>query len=220
MSTKPALSDDPLARYRALRNPWTFIENATFTIDEVDARTPVKAAPSDRAYLKSLTMLWAREPLLAVFKSRRMWLSWLFIALYLHDTFTHLHRRTFFVSKKQEDADDLVGRALSIYENIPRNVFPAEFLPKARRKENFLIFDELGSSIQAVASGPDQLRQFTASGIFMDEFGFWQNERDTYTASKPTITGGGRVTIVSTPPPQFGTSPTFFKQLVFDLVDR
>jgi len=202
-----------------LRDPWAFLSNCVYTEDEVDLRSPVKQAPVSRAYLKTLVRTWQREPLLAVPKSRRMWITWLFIALYLHDAITHNHRRIFFVSKKEVDADELVKRAHFIYRNIPRDIFSDEFLPKARYKENHLIFDDINSSINAVAQGPDQLRQYTASGIFMDEFAFWEKGRETYTASKPTILGGGRVTIVSTPPPQFGTEDSFFKKLCFDTIE-
>lgn len=195
------------------------MSTAVFTEDEVDLRAPVKPAPVDRDYLKTLVKVWESVPLLAVVKSRRMWITWLFIALYLHDALIHTHRRIFFVSKKEEDADALVKRAYFIYKHIPRTLWADDFLPVARYKENHLLFDEIDSSINAVASGPDQLRQYTASGVLMDEFAFWEKDRDTYTASKPTIQGGGRVTIVSTPPPQYGTDDSFFKRLCFDTIE-
>jgi hypothetical protein len=48
------------------------------------------------------------------------------------------------------------------------------------------------------------------TAIFGDECAFWEHARAFYAASKPTIDGGGRITLVSS------ASPGFFQQLVFD----
>lgn len=205
-------------RYRVLRDPWAFLQHCVYTRDQVDAHAPIKPAPADRDYLYHLTRTWQTDPLLAIVKSRRMWISWWAISLYLHDAITHTERDIFFVSKKEPDADDLLRRALFIYEHIPASVWPRDLLPSFRYKENHLLFPDIGSGIHAVAQGADQLRQYTASGLLLDEFGFWEKERETYTAARPTILGGGRVTIISTPPPQFGIDDTFFKKLVFDTI--
>lgn len=210
------LSSDTLARYKQLRDPMVFLEHCVYTHDAVDRFNPVKKFPAHKPYFEPLVRLWEKEPLLDMVKSRRMTISWLMIALYLHDTIVNTHRSNFFVSKKEEDADSLVERGLFIYDHIPRAIWPDELLPKPYRKQNHLRFAEIGSEISAVASGADQLRQHTASGILMDEFGFWERGRETYTASRPTIDGGGRVTIISTPPPQTMSAPSFFWQLSYD----
>jgi hypothetical protein len=73
-------------------------------------------------------------------------------------------------------------------------------------------FPGLNSYIWGVPQGADQLRQFTASALFFDEFAFWEKARETYMASKPTIDGGGRVSLVSSP------MDGFFKEVCFDLI--
>jgi len=214
------LPTDKMTRYRILRfDPYAFLRFAVFTRDQVDMTVPVKPAPCDRDYIKTVVRMWEREPLFVLVKSRRMWISWLFISIYLWDACMHRHRDIFFVSKKEADADELVRRAKFIYEEIPDDIWPKGLRPKFHYKENHLLFPEIHSSINAVAQGADQLRQQTASGIFMDEFGFWERCEETYTASKPTIEGGGRVSIVSTPPPRFGTDPTFYQKLCFDMIE-
>ena len=217
--THSTLPSDPTLRFRIFRSdPYAFLRFCVYTRDQVDAKNPIKPAPCDRDYLKTLVRTWEMEPLFAVVKSRRMWISWLFISLFLWDACFRRHRDVFFVSKKEEDADDLVRRALFVYESIPDDMIPKELRPYPKYKQNLLAFPQISSAIHAVAQGADQLRAHTASGIFMDEFAFWEKDKDTYTASKPTIEGGGRVTIVSTPPPQFGTEPAFFQKLCFDSI--
>jgi hypothetical protein len=58
--------------------------------------------------------------------------------------------------------------------------------------------------------GADQLRQFTFSGILGDECAFWEEARKFYSASAPTIEGGGRMTLISS------RSPGFFQRLCYD----
>jgi len=220
-ATEPnPLPSEPLARYRALRDPLTFLSTCVYTRDQVDAVTPIKPAPVHRPYIAPLVRIWQQEPLLIVFKSRRMWITWLMLALYLHDAITHTERDIYIVSKKEEDADDLVRRAKFIFDHIPPHIWPPDLLPEPYYKQNHLAFPNIGSGLHAVASGADQLRQHTASGILCDEFGFWEKSRETYTSAKPTLDGGGRVTIVSTPPMQISTAPSFFYRLVTDTLDE
>jgi hypothetical protein len=68
--------------------------------------------------------------------------------------------------------------------------------------------------IQGFPQGADQLRQFTFSGILADEMAFWNDAQEMYSASFPTLEGGGRFTAISSP------GAGFFKALVFDQLDR
>lgn len=183
-----------------------------YTLDQVDQGDPVKTLP-DRAYAKMYCEAWCKYPLMAVPKSRRMTMSWFTIALYLWDTLFHDGRFNAFVSKKEDDANELVERAKFIYDNIPQDKLPREMLPQAHMKFCELEFPEIRSKIQGFPQGADQLRQFTFSGIFGDECAFWEQARAFYSASFPTIEGGGKMTLVSSP------APGFFKQLCFDTLN-
>jgi hypothetical protein len=200
-----------LLRYKL--NPWAFLMECCFTLDQVDSSSPIKTLPN-REYARRYVELWQRAPLLAIPKSRRMTMSWFTIALYLWDTMFHEGRFNAFVSKKEDDAHELVERAKFIYEHIPQDKIPRELLPVARTKFALLEFPELQSKIQGFPQGADQLRQFTFSGIFGDECAFWEHAKAFYSASFPTIEGGGRMTLVSSP------APGFFKQLCFDGLDQ
>lgn len=208
-----------LANYVACRkDPWLFLSTAVFTQDQVDRNFPTKPFPSDLEYLKLFTQVWQRFPQVAVPKSRRMRMSWTCISLYLHDTIFNRGRFSAYVSKKEDDAADLVSRAEFIFRNIPEWRIPKELLPKIKngrmsKQPPLLDFEEIGSKIQGFPMGSDQLRQFTLSGIFGDECAFWDDAQKFYSGSKPTTDGGGRLTLVSS------RSPGFFKKIVFDQLD-
>lgn len=194
-------------------NPWPFLMNCVYTLDQVDQVRPIKTLP-DKAYAKLFTKFWLKYPLMAVPKSRRMTMSWFLIALYLWDTLFRAGRFNAFVSKKEDDADELVKRARFILEHIPENMIPKELLPVADPKFGYLGFPSINSKIQGFPQGADQLRQFTFSGILGDECAFWEHAQKFYSATFPTIDGGGRMSLVSSP------APGFFKKLVYDAIDR
>jgi hypothetical protein len=193
-------------------DPWAFFMECVYTLDQVNKDEPIKTLP-DRDYARMFVKVWLKCPLMAIPKSRRMTMSWFTISLYLWDTLFHDGRFNAFVSKKEDDADELVKRAKFIFDHIPPEKLPREMLPECVTKFCVLEFPEIKSKIQGFPQGADQLRQFTFSGIFGDECAFWDQAKAFYSASFPTIEGGGRMTLVSSP------APGFFKQLCFDTLD-
>jgi hypothetical protein len=194
-------------------DPWFFATNCVFTRDSVDKNTPIKAFPSHYEYLRLYFKLWQTSKFIAVPKSRRMFMTWANITLYLWDTMFFIGRHNAFVSKKEEDSDDLVRRARFIIENIPKNLIPPEYLPAYKDTYCRLSFPGLDSVIEGFPSGADQLRQYTFSGILADEIAFWDNAEKMYSASIPTLEGGGRFTAISS------ASPGFFQRMVYDKMD-
>ncbi len=199
-------------------HPWDFLRDCVFTLDQVNQDSPIKAFPSYLEYTEFLTHLWVREKLLAVPKSRRMICSWTFISLYTHDTVFNPGRFNAFVSKKEDDSGDLVSRAEFIYKNIPAWRIPRALLPilkngKMSKQPPLIEFEEIHSKIQGFPQGSDQMRQFTLSGMLLDEWAFWEEAQASYSAARPTLEGGGRLTGISS------RSPGFFKKIVFDKLD-
>jgi hypothetical protein len=197
---------------RYAKDPWAFLMECVYTLDQVNKGEPIKTLPN-RDYAKQYVKLWQQCPLMAIPKSRRMTMSWFTIALYVWDTLFNDGRFNAFVSKKEDDADELVKRALFILDHIPVDRLPKEMLPEYVYKYCTIDFPETKSKIQGFPQGADQLRQFTFSGIFGDESAFWEKAKEFYSASYPTIEGGGRMTLVSSP------APGFFKQICFDTLD-
>jgi hypothetical protein len=206
--------EEALANYKLYRDdPWAFISQCVYTLNEVNKDAPIQKFPN-KLYLKLFTKIWQKYPLIAVPKSRRMTASWLTISLYVWETIFHQGRFTAFVSKKEEDANFLIDRAKFIIDHLDRSKISEDLIPKYKPTYCKLDFPEINSKIQGFPQGADQLRQFTFSGIFGDECAFWEQAERFYGASLPTIDGGGRMTLVSSP------APGFFKKLVFDALKK
>ncbi len=205
-----------LALYRS--DPWAFLSDCVFTLDQVSQNNPIKPFPSYLSYTEFFAKTWMRRPLIVVPKSRRMICSWTCISLFTHDTIFNPGRFNAFVSKKEDDSGDLVSRAEFIYNKIPTWRIPRALLPKLKngkmsKQPPLLEFEDIHSKIQGFPQGADQMRQFTFSGMLFDEWAFWEEAQASYSAAKPTLDGGGRLTGISS------RSPGFFKKIVFDQLD-
>lgn len=206
-------SADWLPRIKAIRDdPWEFLKCVN-TQDPADKLCPIKPFPVHLEYLHYFVRAWEKYPKILVPKSRRMKMTWVCVALYAWDAAFHVGRHDAFVSKKEDDSNEIVKKAAFILKNVDQRKLPQEFIPKFELTFNKLHFPETHSIIQGFASGADQLRQFTFSGIFADEIAFWDDAEKMYSASIPTLEGGGRFTGVSSP------APGFFKRLVEDQLD-
>jgi hypothetical protein len=208
------LSESPAAKIARnmetyYHNPWAMVEDeCIFTLDQTDLLNPIKPFPNHK-WLEAIAGIWRDENLIALYKSRRMTITWLMVFLHLWLAMFREGVAIFFVSDKEDKSDELVKRAEFIYKYIPDNMV---LKPRVKSSYCYLEFPGLNSYIQGVPQGADQLRQFTASAILADEFAFWEKARETFMASKPTIDGGGKFTCISSP------KEGFFKELCFDLV--
>lgn len=217
--TGPEQAREQLRMFNAYaKDPWLFLTRCVFTLNQVAQENGIQPYPAHLEYLQFLTQMWIKNPLMACPKSRRMFCSWNFISLYLHDTLFKPTRFNGFVSKKEDDSAELVARAEFIYRHIPEWRIPRALLPKLAngrmsKQPPLLDFPEINSKIQGFPSGSDQLRQFTLSGILGDEAAFWPDAEAFYSASKPTLDGGGKMTLISS------RSPGFFRRIVFDKFD-
>jgi hypothetical protein len=198
---------------KIMTDPIEFLRGAK-TIDQVDKKNPIKPFPVHLEYIQLFIRIWEEEDRLLIPKSRRMKMSWINIGLFLWDTMFHIGRHNAFVSKKEDDADDLVKRAKILLENYDDTWFPKSEFPKWNYTFCRLDFPELSSKIEAFAHGADQLRAYTLSGIMADEMAFWEKAEDMYSASVPTLEGGGKFVGISSP------GPGFFKRLVFDQLEQ
>lgn len=192
-------------------DPWLFVKECCRTKDEADGGK-VKSVP-DKGYLRYVTEVWREESLLAIPKSRRMLMTWLFLCLHLWAALTRPNAAVFIQSKKQEDSEFLLGedRLMFVYRQLPQE-FPWPALEKAMAGKSgkgyaYLRFAN-GSYVAAVGQGPDQLRQYTASHVYLTELAFWEWAEETFASLLPTIQGGGKVTIDSS------AGPGFFDRLI------
>ena len=191
---------------RVKSEPAQFIFGYAYTLDQQDKVQPIKLFPR-KQYLEEIIRIWQNERMLLMVKSRQMTMTWLFVALCLWDTMFHQGRSYFFVSKKEEDADFLVKRALFIYQHLPKYMQ----IPMTERY-CLIKFPQINSEIQGVSQESDALRTRTASGILSDEMAFQPYAREAYQAMRPTIEAGGKFCGISTP-----NGKNFFYNCLFDL---
>ena len=218
-------------RYQA--DAWAWVTECVTTVDELDPITPIKAFPvavcgrdgkylphqarcpkcggagQPLTYLEALARQWqsASPSLLIVPKARRMRLTWLFVSLHVWLAWTQRKANIFFVSSKEEKSAELVERATGIVARWPVDKL-GPLRVQHRNSPPELRFLDNGSKIVGVPEGPDQLRQFTATAVFADELGTYESPRACFSAMKPTIDGGGRLTILSS------AYPGFYRELV------
>jgi hypothetical protein len=197
---------------RVSQDPVAFCVECVWTLDQITQQ--VRRFPKEHLdYLTPLIALWQREPLLLIVKSRRMFVTWTFVALHYWLARFHPATKVAFAARKEgrdesEGSAELVKRAHFIHEHLPPEIgCPVEY------KFGRLRFPEQDSEIIAIGEGPDQARQHTFTAFFADELGSWPNAYETYVGLKPTLEGGGRFVGVSTP------APGFFKMLVMDTLN-
>jgi len=146
-----------------------------------------------------------------------MLVTWWMLCLYLHDVLTQPNHANFIGSRKLEASAYLLGpeRILGVYERITSDVWPNKprLLATGKHEHGYTLLEcpDTGSYIRAIASGADQLRQYTATNVFCDEFAFWERAEESWSAMRPTIQGGGHIDIVSTP--ELGA---YMYQLIYD----
>ena len=195
---------------RTMEHPWSAIEdNYVWTLDGIDLRSPIKQFPK-LDYLKEATDLWVKEKLTAWPKSRRMMMSWTAVWWHLWLGMFHEGAGIYFQSETEKKSDELIERAEFIRSHMPQSELVLPKLKAGKKTWCSMIWPGLYSSILGVAQGANQLRGPTATALLFDEVAFWEKCRDSITAAKPTIEGGGRITLISS------VNPGFFKDICWD----
>lgn len=71
-----------------------------------------------------------------------------------------------------------------------------------------LTFEITNSTIYSLPNSPKTIRGFTADMVYLDEFAFFDNQKEILQAVAPSISRGGRLTVISTP---LGRDDEFFR---------
>ena len=173
-------------------------------IHEDNAMPYFNELPTDRVwtlfpYHRPIILTWLREKIFFIEKSRDMMTTWLTVAMYAWDTLFHKNRENIFQSDDSTKTADLVERAYFIWDNQPsflKSIHPATYAA-GQTRSGILRVPSLVSTILGFPQGPDQIRQYHPSGIFVDEAAFQTEAAAAFMAVKPTIQAGGRYTAVS-----------------------
>jgi hypothetical protein len=152
-----------------------------------------------------------REQIIAVEKSRQLMVTWLVCLYILWECKFRQNRLWFVQSKKENDAANLVFNS---DWNTARISFMECHLPEVLRSDcttsySSLQFRDTGSRAWGIPEGADQIRSYTASGIFSDEAAFQPEFENAFKASNASIKGGGKLIVVSS-----ARSGAFMKKLL------
>ena len=190
-----------LVKKRAWEDPHVYLFGDQYqrglvkTLDEHDFDNPVKPLP-DRPPLRALTDWWMEEQQLIIAKSRQLMISWGCLSLINWECW-HPGRLWGVTCKRFDDADGLLGRIYHIYQNVPKGI-----RPKVEKKKGVLtVSTDAGppSTIMALSQDSDAPRSRTFSGLYIDEAAFTDNLSWLYASAKPTVQGGGKVVLTSSP---------------------
>lgn len=143
-----------------------------------------------------------------VLKARQMGLTWLALAYSVHCIVYNSGYQVVAMSKKEEDAKELVRRMTFILRHLPEWLITEE--TKENKKDGRLHWTSTTMSISighkepsvfnSMSAAPDSGRSFTANLVILDEWAFQQWARDIWSAAYPTINrpSGGKVIGLST----------------------
>lgn len=170
-----------------------------FTVDEHDTLMPVKRLPR-RQYFKPLLEMWIHNQIVAVPKSRQIMITWFFCSIAAWMVLQP-YKNIAIVCKEANGSDKLIGRVEHILRSLPPGCTPPPWGFKGlRRIEGSLSCFTTQSRIEGLKENAEkQMRQNTYTWIFSDESAFQEGFMEQYEAALPTIRGGGRYTMVSTP---------------------
>ena len=180
--------------------------------EHADGRQSVKPFPTreEKPYLWEIADALVEEKILFIEKSRQLMLTWLMCVYCLWFAKYRENRLIFIQSKKEEDAANLV---FNTEPNHARISFIETNLPDELQSDVIWSYGKAyfdsGSRIWGIPEGGDQVRSYTPSLLFTDEFAFQPEAELSWKAARPAITGGGQFVAVSS-----AKNGSFMKQMI------
>ena len=223
LKESPALQE--LEWYKCKNDLAYFVFNWAITLDWWEESEDVYKNFPNKDYLKIFIEKWLENQILLVPKSRQVMASWIAVCSFLWLAQFRKWKLVFFQSKKESDANDLVKRAKTIYDNEPSflkryyenweyvniKVNPSK---KWGHIDNKLEFPEIASEIRWIPQWGDQVRMQTLAWLLMDEAAFQPEAARAFEAALPALGKHWKLTLLST-----ASANTFFENAVFDALD-
>jgi hypothetical protein len=157
---------------------------------------PLKGIINFETWLHLVNLLddFEKHRLVIVLKARQIGVSWLLAGYALWKVLFQTGANTLFISKKESDASDLLGKSRFMYGQLP---FYMQF-PLDIDHSTCMGFKVMKSRLKALPSTEDAGRSEAATLVIMDEWDFHPYAEQNYAALKPTIDAGGQLIGVST----------------------
>ena len=181
-------------------DPFLWMIEQVYTIDEADSEAPVKRFPRYR-YLKEIIDAYMENKTIVLCKSRRMMATHLFSTLMVHQLIFRPYSENVIVSINEDRAKAVLQRRCkAVYEFLdPRFPYP-ELKEGSDIRTDRMFNPHNGAQITALPSGSDKCRGLTITNGFYDELAFQNNVELNLKSLKPALEGDGcRAALVSTP---------------------
>ncbi len=187
-------------------SPQYFLQTYVYLQDRNRARTV--RFESWPHLIELLELLLTKKPII-ILKARQIGVSYLLVAYCLWKARFFENVKILFLSKKEDDAFDLIGRCKFIDDNLP------DFIrsPRDPNQRGLIGFSETRSEIQALPSTEDAGRSTDATIVVCDEWEYHPYSEINYAAVKPTISSGGQFVAMSTADGMKDISKSFFKSM-------
>jgi hypothetical protein len=180
------------------KDPWAWASEVVTTQDE--ASGTATRFPAHREYLHDLFDIFMNEQLIAIPKSRRVFVTWA-VAVYFTWRARYRPYQALFVQSEVEDKAAYIvdKRCVFIEDNLPlalRRAYKAVRTIKGAVGQ--LTYDGSRSYVKGLAQGKDALRAFTPSALMLDESEFQSEGRQSLIAALPFAEKNSQLILVST----------------------
>jgi hypothetical protein len=190
--------------YRA--NPFVWMVEQVFTVDESDKDNPVKLMPRFE-YIRLILKEILENKSTVICKSRRLMATHVVSTYMLHQLIFEPYSKNGIISMTEDHAKAVIAdRCAMVYNHLDRRVpFYPDLKPSKHILSDRMLNPAIESEIRAFTANPNNIRGFTMTNVFTDELAFFEgNVEKLMAALYPSIEGGKcRAILVSTP--EYGT---------------
>jgi hypothetical protein len=176
-----------------------------------DESTRLFPTREQKSYIWDVIDALQNNEVVLIEKSRQLMLTWICCLFALWTAKYNPNRLIYIQSKKEESAANIV---FNTEPNQARISFIESHLPKELQSKIIpsygkLIFTDVGSTIQGIPEGGDQIRSYTPSLVISDEAAFQPEFESSWAAIMACITGGGKFIGLTT-----ANTGSYFKELI------
>lgn len=136
------------------------------------------------------------ETSLVCLKARQIGFSTCISAASFWEVFFHPHWTTLFLSRKEDDAKELLAKARLGFDSLPQ--WMRDRGPKRTTNNSTELRFDNGSVIESLPSKDNPARSRSARRVVADEYAFFEDQVASFASFKPTIDNGAYLVLMST----------------------
>lgn len=181
------------------KDPWLWMCEEVMTLDE--ASQEIRPFPREKNYLKTVLDVIDNNRLIAIPKSRRMFVTWLLAAYDCWSARFHANHAILWQAQNQEKSAYVLDKRCSFIEDHLQTEQLKKPYSCVRTTVGLIgriTYNDTKSWIQGVPQGADVFRSYTPSILVMDECDFQPEAPAALAAAMPLAEKGAKLILVST----------------------